>query len=654
MRKFVCSVLTLCLLLCLSICAMAEEATEPVETTAPTETPADPTIGGECGGLFWSFDPETGSLTVSGEGPMEDFENEGAMPWAEYLYDTRAIVIEPGVTHIGQYAFRSARAETLSLPEGLESIGCAAFENCSGLTGLALPQSLYRLDRLAFSGCRSISGTLDLSGVTELEADAFSSCDALEEVILSGALTQIPERLFYGCGTLARVDIPEGVTVIGPDAFYRTAISSIELPGGLKEIGSGAFADCQNLTELLLPEGLTVIGNKAFQSCLGLTSITVPDSVTDLGENTFESCENLISARLPAGYTGALDGTFMRCRRLTDVTIPEGVTEIGECAFYECYALEAIQIPGKVERIGRLAFQECTGLTAIRLPDSLTRIDEGAFRGCTGLTELVIPKNVIRLGQCFAEDCSALETVKVLNPDCEFTYGGHYISQELGIPFTTLICGYEGSTAQSYAKECELPFRPLTGSETSGQLYSDVRPSDWFYDEVEYVTLWHMMSGTGGGKFSPHDPTTRGMVVTIIYRYMDEPSYFGENPFSDVRMGKYYYDPVCWAYEEGIVSGMDDTHFAPDATVTREQLVTILYRFFLRVNDCTERAELSRFPDADRISAYARDAMSWAVARGILSGTPKNGSLYLNPRGTATRAEVAAIFMRYREILKAN
>ena len=168
---------------------------------------------------------------------------------------------------------------------------------------------------------------------------------------------------------------------------------------------------------------------------------------------------------------------------------------------------------------------------------------------------------------------------------------------------------------------------------------------DWFYDAVEYVCTNGMMQGTGSTMFSPEMTTTRGMIVTILYRMEGEPAVTGAADFDDVSAGQWYSDAVAWASANGIVDGYGNGSFGPEDIITREQAAAILYRYAgYKAYDVTATGELNGFADADEISGWAEDAMSWAVGAGLLNG--KNGGL-LDPTGTATRAEAAAILARF-------
>lgn len=174
--------------------------------------------------------------------------------------------------------------------------------------------------------------------------------------------------------------------------------------------------------------------------------------------------------------------------------------------------------------------------------------------------------------------------------------------------------------------------------------FTDVSTSDWFYDDVAFVYKNGLFSGTDSRSFSPNASMTRAMLVTVLYRLEGEPTVTGRSSFTDVRSGAYYEKSVIWAAANGIVTGTDSTSFSPDAKVTREQLAAILYRYAqYRKLDTDASAKLNSFTDADSVSAYASEALGWAVSEGLINGA----SGKLMPKGDATRAQVAAILHRF-------
>lgn len=188
-----------------------------------------------------------------------------------------------------------------------------------------------------------------------------------------------------------------------------------------------------------------------------------------------------------------------------------------------------------------------------------------------------------------------------------------------------------------YAKWTEAP--------VSGLPFGDVKSADWFYNDVKYVYDKGMMAGTAADVFAPNATTTRAMIVTILYRLEGSPAVTGTSAFVDVPAGQWYTDAVNWAAANQIVNGTSATTFAPNDSITREQMAAILYRYAqYKGYDVTKKADLSGYSDNGQVSAYAKDALAWANAAKLINGVTNTT---LAPQGNATRAQVSAILHRF-------
>ena len=200
----------------------------------------------------------------------------------------------------------------------------------------------------------------------------------------------------------------------------------------------------------------------------------------------------------------------------------------------------------------------------------------------------------------------------------------------------------EGKTTEDTDKE-----EDKDDEETTELNFTDVKESDWFFKGVEYVVDKDIMSGVSENQFDPSGKLTRAMLVQMLYNMESRPACDAENAFIDVPVGQWYTDAVIWANDAKIVSGMGEGLFAPNMEITREQMVAMLYNYAkYKGYDVTASADLSTFADNASVSAWAQPAMQWAVAEGYISGM---GDSQLAPQGTATRAEIASVIMRFME-----
>lgn len=202
----------------------------------------------------------------------------------------------------------------------------------------------------------------------------------------------------------------------------------------------------------------------------------------------------------------------------------------------------------------------------------------------------------------------------------------------------------EGKTTEDTDKEED---KDDETTENTDLNFTDVKESDWFFKGVEYVVDKGIMSGVSENEFAPSGKLTRAMLVQMLYNMESRPACDAENAFMDVPVGQWYTDAVIWANDEKIVSGMGEGLFAPNMEITREQMVAMLYNYAkYKGYDVTASADLSAFADTASVSTWAQPAMQWAVAEGYISGM---GDSQLAPQGTATRAEIASVIMRFME-----
>ena len=314
--------------------------------------------------LTWTLDAE-GTLTISGTGAMKDYFHDS--PATQKKDIVKKVVIEEGVTSIGDYAFFGYSSLTsIEIPESVTSIGIYAFFNCTGLKSITIPKSVASVGDKAFSGCIALKEVL-LEGGSTLTSENFG--EVADKVVtrwnegeLTWTLTADGTMTISGTGAMKEY--------YGSDnspAYYNSKIKKVVIENGITSIGAYAFSGCTNLASIEIPSSVTSIGNGAFSDCSSLTDITIPSSVTSIGDHTFYGCNSL-----------------------TGITIPESVTSIGKFAFYNCTGLTSIEIPEGVTSIGEYAFDSCNKLASITIPSSVTSIGVGVFNHCSSLKEVLL------------------------------------------------------------------------------------------------------------------------------------------------------------------------------------------------------------------------------------------------------------------------
>ena len=390
--------------------------------------------------------------------------------------------LEEGQTYeIYQYAFlRCGDLISITIQEGVTSIGNYAFQYCSGLISVVIPNSVVSIGRYAFDDCSSLETVTfgENSQLTSIGEGAFSYCSSLTSITIPDSVTSIGEDAFEYCRSLTSITIPDSVTSIESSAFrYCSSLTSITIPDSVTSIGEWAFYGCSSLTSITIPDSVTSIGYSAFYSCRNLTSITIPKSVTSIGDYAFEFCYKLVevydltgseglnitAGSWSHGYVGyyadyvytdtnsplvqkevnndyifyynngvmSLLGYIGSHKKLTLPSIDEvkkiftgfsGDTyEIYEYAFCENTNITSVVIPNCVTSIGDYAFYYCSSLTSITIPDSVTSIGDSAFYYCSSLTSITIPNSVTSIGDSAFYYCDSLSSITI--PDSVTSIG---------------------------------------------------------------------------------------------------------------------------------------------------------------------------------------------------------------------------------------
>ena len=388
----------------------------------------DVVASGSCGDdSIWTL-TGTGSdltLTISGSGWMDDL-SESSIPWASNRAKVKRVIVEDGITHIGDYAFYSLNRMTdVSLPDSLCYIGEYAFADCKALKSISIPDSVKSIYGGAFSGCNSLANINLPDGLTVINWSLFSGCSSLESIIIPNGVTEIGAGAFSDCSRLKSINLPEGLEEIRGNAFNGcNGLTSISFPDSITYLGEWAFSDCGNLKTVYISdlEGWFNIdfgwGNPGFKADLYLnnhlvTEVVVPDGITEMSPGPLAGITSVKRVILPDSVTSIADYCFSDCTSLTSIEIPDSVMSIGYEAFKGCTSLKDIAIPESIETIESGTFRGCTSLTSIKIPDSIKIIEDDAFRECTGLTSIQIPDGVTSIGGGAFFDCPSMISMTI-------------------------------------------------------------------------------------------------------------------------------------------------------------------------------------------------------------------------------------------------
>ena len=648
---------------------------------------------------WWNYEA-LGMLTSFG-----NFKLEGEL---------KKVVIKDGVTNVSDYAlFFLPAATQVTLPDSVTSIGRYGIAMCSKLTGLSIPKGVTGIGDFGLAGNGLTAVTLP-DGLQSLGRGAFDSCASLTNTTLPAAITAVPGKCFADCTKLLNVKYAGTVTAIGDLAFESCkALTAAPIPETVTEIGASAFTGCTALTDVTIPAGVSTIPEDCFRGCTALADMKLPGTVTHVGYNAFTGCTALKDVRCygaaPAVEPGNSEAHSFEPATVTIHYNPamnwtldadgkwQGytVSDKGACTHTD-YGTTERTVPATCGKAGRVdtICDNCGEVVSTReLPPT------GAHVWGNGVVTTAPTETTpgVRTFTCSGCDQTRTETIpatgahdyqftKTVAPTC--TDGGYDLYTCSGCGATerrnlTDAAGHkwDGGTVTTAPTETTPGVRtftctvcgqtrteaiPATGASTctggpscpSYGLHDVAGPGYWAHEGIDYCVRNRLMSGVGAGTFSPDTACTRAQIVKILYnRSGNQTDYsYYYLPFTDVAPGAWYYNAVAWAYYNDVTSGTSATMFTPNAAITRQQLVTFLYRYTVKYAPefTGNAAPISAFPDAGSVANRAYAAMSWAVGNGLIQGNAHdNGLDYLDPNGSATRAQTATIIMRYCQLIGA-
>ena len=583
------------------------------------------------------------------------------------------------VTAIGDLAFESCKALTAApIPETVTAIGASAFTGCTALTDVTIPAGVSTIPEDCFRGCTALTD-IDLPGtVTSVGHNAFTGCTALKDVRCYGAAPAVEPgnseahsfepatvTIHYNPAMNWTLDADgkwQGYTVSDKGACLHTDYGTTErtVPATCGEAGR-VDTICSNCGEVVSTRELPPTGAHDW----GNGVVTTAPTETTPGVRTFtcRGCDQTRTEAIPA--TGAHDYRFTKT---VDPTCTDGGYDLYTCS--GCGATEK-------RNLTDAAGHKWDGGTVTTAPTETT---PGVRTFTCTVCDQTRTETIPATG---AHDYRFTTTV---DPTC--TDGGYDLYTCSGCGATerrnlTDAAGHkwDGGTVTTAPTETTPGVRtytctvcgqtrteaiPATGASTctggpscpSYGLRDVAGPDYWAHKGIDYCVRNRLMSGVGAGTFSPDTACTRAQIVKILYNLSGNQTDYNYYylPFTDVAPGAWYYNAVAWAYCNDVTSGTSATTFTPNAAITRQQLVTFLYRYTVKYAPefTGNAAPISAFPDAGSVANWAYAAMSWAVGNGLIKGNGHdNGLDYLDPNGSATRAQTATIIMRYCQLIGA-
>ena len=456
--------------------------------------------------------------------------------------------------------------------------------------------------------------------------------------------------------------------------MYRTVATTADVKNGDEIVLKGDGSNVVNAVQIGNPQKLEVSGKTT-------VSIQLPTGfVTDATAKIFVQHKGYeYEATVTKDKNGVYTATFTNPHGFSPFTISmtsQAVAQIGETKYTSLQdAVNAVAANGTIEIIGgtspytgtankTFTVSNKTGAEITVNGQKIAKDGSYTFKytpssggssggSSSGKTTYKVTTSAVNNGGVNASPSNAEKGATItitLSPDKGYKLDKLTVTDGSGKTVSTVKKSNTVYTFTMPASAVKVGVSYVKATETPSETkFNDVSANDWFASAVDYVTGKGMMNGTADNTFSPKANTTRGMVVTVLYRLENQPSTSAAS-FTDVASGAYYANAVAWANANGIVSGYGSGKFGPNDKVTREQLAAILYRYAqYKKYDVSGANSLDGYTDAQSVSSYAVPALQWANAAGVVTG--KSGSK-LDPKGNATRAEVAAMLMRFCENVK--
>jgi len=563
-----------------------------------------------------------------------------------------------------------------------------------------IPESVVEIAANAFTGCSELTAVTIPDGVKNISLFAFYNCTGLTEVQIPQSVKMIQDSAFFACDNLARVSIPDVAMSIGQGAFLSTALmqeesnwengvlyidnhlivaktsleGTYEVREGTVTIADVAFYGCSNMTDVTIPEGVMQIGLNAFKdSGYYNDEAKWSDNVLYNGNYLLKAKESIDGAyEIRSNTILIADFAFSGCTQLTSVSIPESVKRIGEFAFRDCDNLQSVTIPQSVTEISKGTFYSCNALLSVTIPDTVRSIEDSAFEFCNDLSNvyyggLKTQWDAIQIGAengyltnaviHFSDGTTSLDFVNEPSEEpSEPSEEPSEPSEEPSEPSEEPSAPSEEPSAPSEepsepseepSEPSEAPSEPSepTDKPDAPEIpkenpFTDVKESDYFATPVLWAVGKNITNGMSATSFAPNANCTRGQIVTFLWRACGSPEPTKkDNPFTDVKADAYYYKAVLWAVEKGITTGLSATTFGPNATCTRGQVATFLWR---SQGEPAPKSTNNPFSDV-KTNDYYFKAVLWAVENDVTQGM---GGGKFAPNASCTRGQIVTFLYR--------
>lgn len=468
--------IVICVMMAFAVICVGNNTFSKVQNVKAEETQNSELKGTYGDHLTWDF--KDGVLKISGTGEIPKLFLENIHDQYDEIskYTVKEIVVEEGITGIGESAFFWCRnLEEVKLPESLTKLSDEAFYECNALEKINLPNNLETIGDGVFYKCALKKLEIPES-VSNIGSNAFSQCRNLEEVNIPKGITKVSKGTFFGCSSLKKIDLPENLESIGENAFSGCMkFQEIKIPETVSSIGNRAFSSCVAIKEIRWPDKVKTINDYMFDGCKQLKKVYFPKNLYHIGDSAFRDCISMEEMKVPQTVKTIGDYAFAGCTKLQNIELPDRLTVLESDIFNGCTSLKEFQFGRAIQKIERAAFKNCTNLKYLVVPDSVTQIDDEAFKGCTGLEYVKLSRNVEVLEDWLFQDCKSLTSIEIPSSVQRLGYwivDGCTNLKLIIIPESVvkmgaigcdvddaLIVGEAGSAAEKYAQKYQRAFK---------------------------------------------------------------------------------------------------------------------------------------------------------------------------------------------------
>lgn len=639
---------------------------------------------------------------------LEEFRVDEANP---YYTSVDGVLFTKDMKTIVAYPANKA-GESYEIPDGVVTVGEFSFKSTRQLRHVTMADSVLAIEGFAFS--QAALDSIVLGNNVESMGDSALSNSTVSSVIIPESCTDMMFDIFSGCENLHTIgpiggdyDIQFGwkdyipaysfCTALG--AMYNPYLTSIEIPASIKYIGYYAFHGCPYLSDVAFEDRTeSAAAPVSEDSGIAVFARRTVARTDYIAREAFADCPSLEEIVIPEGYTTIDAEAFRGCENLKRVVLPSTITYVGESSFADCPSIEAVVFNGTDEEWANITFEEgndsflapapivnytvtfetnggssvdaqkvARGESAVEpaAPTKMGYTFEGWYADAEGTTaydfttpvtgditiyakwqknssskpsyeaSVAQPENgTIKLSSTTVK--AGTIVVVTVTPDDGYVLDSLIILDKNGNAVEVTDNG-DGTYAFKMPSG-DISVEVIFAKTAEVPAFDDVKEGDYYYDAVVWAVENGITKGTDGGHFSPNASCTRAQMATFLWRAAGSPAPVGENPFADVSSGAYYYDAVLWAVKNGITKGTSDTTFAPDVTVTRGQTVAFMYRY---VGTPLSEGD-NAFSDVAS-DAYYAPAVQWAVNEGITNGT---SDTTFSPLSDCTRGQIVTFLYR--------